>query len=137
MAAPKELLRRVPLFQGLDEKHVNTLSRTFTERTFPAGREITTQGAGGIGFFVIEDGEAVVTVAGDERRTLGSGDYFGEIALIDDGPRSSTVTAITDVRAYGLTSWQFRPLVEENASIAWPLLVQLAQRLRELEGTQT
>ena len=137
MAAPKELLRRVPLFQGLDEKHINTLSRTFTERTFPAGREITTQGAGGIGFFVIEDGEAVVTVAGDERRTLGSGDYFGEIALIDDGPRSSTVTAITDVRAYGLTSWQFRPLVEENASIAWPLLVQLAQRLRELEGTQT
>ena len=134
MAAPKELIRRVPLFQGLDEKHVNTLSRTFTERTFPAGREITTQGAGGIGFFVIEDGEAVVTVAGDERRTLGSGDYFGEIALIDDGPRSSTVTAITDVRAYGLTSWQFRPLVEENASIAWPLLEAMARRTREIEA---
>jgi|SRR5436190_6348560 len=136
MAAPKEVLKRVPLFQGLDEKHIGTLSRTFTERTFPAGREITTEGAGGIGFFVIDDGEAVVTVGGEERRTLRSGDYFGEIALIDDGPRSSTVTAKTDVKAYGLTSWQFRPLVEENASIAWPLLLQLAQRLREVEGAQ-
>ena len=136
MAAPKELLKRVPLFQGLDDKHIDTLSRTFTDRTFPAGREITTEGGGGVGFFVIGEGEAVVTVGGEERRTLQGGDYFGEIALIDDGPRSSTITAKTDVKAYGLTSWQFRPLVEENASIAWPLLVQLAQRLREVEAGQ-
>jgi CRP/FNR family transcriptional regulator len=136
MAAPKELLKRVPLFHGLNDRVLDTLARTFTDRTFPAGREITTEGGGGVGFFVIGDGEAVVTVGGEERRTLRSGDYFGEIALIDDGPRSSTVTAKTDVTAYGLTSWQFRPLVEENASIAWPLLLQLAKRLREVEAAQ-
>ena len=133
MAAPKELLKRVPLFQGLDDKHVETLSRTFSERTFPAGKVITAEGSSGIGFFVIEEGEAAVSIGGEERRTLRSGDYFGEVALIDEGARSATVTAKTDVKAHGLTSWQFRPLVEENASIAWPLLLQMAKRLRELD----
>ena len=136
MAAPIEHLKRVPLFQGLDDKHLQTLSRTFTDRTFAAGQTITSEGGGGAGFFVIEDGEAVVTVGGEERRTLGPGDYFGEIALIDEGPRSSSIEAKTDVRSYGLTPWQFRPLVEENASIAWPLLVTLAKRLREVESAQ-
>ncbi|MCW2965647.1 MAG: cyclic nucleotide-binding protein, partial [Actinomycetia bacterium] len=120
----------------LDDKHIDTLSRTFTDRTFSAGQEITSEGGGGVGFFIIEDGEALVSVGGEERRTLGSGDYFGEIALIDEGPRSSTITAKTDVRCYGLTPWQFRPLVEENATIAWPMLVSLAQRLREVEASK-
>src|SRR5918912_4639634 len=138
MAAPIELLRRVPLFQGLDDKHLQSLSRTFTDRTFAAGQTITSEGGGGVGFFVIEDGEAVVSVGGEERRTLGAGDYFGEVALIDEGGggRSATITARTDVRCYGLTPWQFRPLVEENASIAWPLLQQMAKRLREVEQRQ-
>jgi CRP/FNR family cyclic AMP-dependent transcriptional regulator len=137
MSAPIELLRRVPLFQGLDEKHLQSLSRSFTDRTFRAGQQITSEGTGGVGFFVIEDGEAVVSVHGEERRTLGSGEYFGEVALIDEGSRTATIEAKTDVKAYGLTPWQFRPLVEENASIAWPLLVSLARRLREVEQSQT
>jgi CRP/FNR family cyclic AMP-dependent transcriptional regulator len=134
MAAPTERLKRVPLLKGLDDRHIETLSRTFTDRTFSAGEEMTSEGGGSIGFFIIEDGEAVVSVGGEERRTLGAGDYFGEIALIDEGPRTSTITAKTDVRCYGLTPWQFRPLVEENATIAWPMLVALAQRLREAQG---
>jgi CRP-like cAMP-binding protein len=134
MAASIELLKRVPLFQGLDRKQLEMLSRTFTERTFKAGTPMTSEGAGGAGFFVIEDGEAVVSVGGEERRTLGSGDYFGEVALIDEGSRTATIEAKTDVKAYGLTPWQFRPLVEENASIAWPLLVSMAHRIREIES---
>ena len=136
MAAPKELLKRVPLFQGLDDKHIDTLSRTFTDRTFSAGQDITNEGGGGVGFFVIEEGEVSVSVGGEARRTFGPGDYFGEVALIDEGARSATITAKTDVKAHGLTPWQFRPLVEENASIAWPLLVSMAQRLREVESRQ-
>ncbi len=134
MAAPKDLLKRVPLFKGLDDKHIDILARTFTDRTFSAGQDITSEGGGGVGFFIIEEGEAVVTVAGEERRTLSAGDYFGEVALIDEGSRSATITAKTDVKCYGLTPWQFRPLVEENATIAWPLLVSMAQRLREVEA---
>ncbi len=133
MAAPKELLKQVPLFAGLDDKQLATLSRNFTDRTFSAGQQVTAEGAGGVGFFVIESGEATVSVGGQERRTLGAGDYFGEVALIDEGARSATITATSELRCYGLTPWQFRPLVEENASIAWPLLLSMARRLREIE----
>ena len=93
--------------------------------------------AGGAGFFVIESGEAVVTVAGDERRTLGPGDYFGDIALIDQGSRTATITADSDLNTYGLTFWDFRPLVENDARIAWPLLQVMAKRLREAEAEST
>jgi CRP-like cAMP-binding protein len=92
---------------------------------------VTTEGQGGVGFFVIEDGAATVTVGGEQRRKLGSGDYFGEMALIDDSPRSATIVADSDLRCWGLTSWEFRPLVEQNASIAWAMLQTMAKRLRD------
>lgn len=133
MAAPVELLKQVPLFQGLDNKSLKRLSETFIDRTFVTDQELAVEGSGGVGFFVIEAGEAVVTVDGEERRVLGAGDWFGEVALLDAGLRTATVTAKSDGKMYGLTQWQFRPLVEENASIAWPLLQAMAKRTRELE----
>ncbi len=133
MAAPVELLKQVPLFQGLDNKSLKTLAETFVDRAFVAGQELTVEGSGGVGFFLIESGEARVSVDGEERRVLGAGDYFGEVALLDAGLRTATVTAIGDGKMYGLTQWQFRPLVEENAAIAWPLLQAMARRTRELE----
>jgi CRP/FNR family transcriptional regulator, cyclic AMP receptor protein len=131
---PVDLLKRVPIFQGLDNRELERIAGSMKQRTFRAGDTVTTEGQSGVGFFVIEDGEAVVTVHGDEVRTLSTGDYFGEVALIDEGPRTATITAKTDVKCHGLTPWQFRPLVEENASIAWPLLQALAKRLREVEA---
>jgi len=133
VAAPVDLLRRVPLFQGVDDKGLKQLGEAFSERSFRAGDELTTEGQGAAGFFVLESGEATVTIDGAERRTLSSGDYFGEIALIDGGKRTATITATSDGRAYGLTSWVFRPLVEKNAAIAWPLLEAMAARIRELD----
>ena len=134
MAVPVELLRHVPLFHGLSDRELKMLSSSFTERAFRAGQDLTTEGKGGAGFFVIESGEAVVSVDGHERRTLGPGDYFGEIALIDGGPRTATITASSDGVSHGLAAWQFRPLVESNASIAWPLLEAMARRTREIEA---
>ena len=131
--APVELLQRVPLFEHFEKGDLERLARSFKERTFDAGSTVAGEGKTGAGFFVIESGEATVSVHGDERRSLGPGDYFGEIALIDDGARSATVTAVSDLRCYGLTSWEFRPLVESNASIAWKLLETLAKRLREAQ----
>ena len=133
MAAPVDLLKQVPLFQGLDNRSLKRLAETFTDRSFVTGQELTIEGSGGVGFFVIESGEARVTVDGEDRRTLGAGDFFGEVALLDAGLRTATVTAASDGKMYGLTQWQFRPLVEENASIAWPLLQAMAKRTRELE----
>jgi CRP/FNR family cyclic AMP-dependent transcriptional regulator len=133
VAAPVALLKQVPLFQGLDDKSLKRLADTFIDRQFESGQELTAEGSGGVGFFVIESGEARVTVDGEDRRTLGPGDYFGEVALLDAGLRTATVTASSAGKMYGLTPWQFRPLVEENASIAWPLLQAMAKRTRELE----
>ena len=128
--APLELLQRVPIFADFDRGDLQRLARSFKERTFEAGHKVAEEGKGGAGFFVIENGEATVSVRGEERAKLGAGDYFGEIALLDDGARSATITADTDLHCFGLTSWEFRPLVESNASIAWKLLETLAKRLR-------
>jgi CRP/FNR family cyclic AMP-dependent transcriptional regulator len=131
--APVDLLQRVPLFSDLEQKELQQVAKSFKERTFGAGDTIASEGAGGIGFFVIADGTAKVSVGGEERASLGPGDYFGEIALIDDGARTATVTADSELRCYGLTSWEFRPLVETDARIAWKLLQAMAKRLRAAE----
>jgi CRP/FNR family transcriptional regulator, cyclic AMP receptor protein len=122
-----DLLKRVPIFQGLDNRELERIAASMKPRTFRAGDTVTTEGQGGVGFFVIEDGEAKVTVHGDERRRLGPGDYFGEIALLTDRPRTATITAESDLRCYGMTSWDFKPLVETHGSIAWKLLQAVAK----------
>jgi CRP/FNR family transcriptional regulator, cyclic AMP receptor protein len=134
MSAPTELLRSVPLFRDLEKRELETLARSFKDRTFSPGQTIAQEGTGGVGFFVIESGEATVSVAGDEKRKLGPGDYFGEIALIDaDALRTATITADGELKCWGLTAWEFRPLVETHAPIAWAMLKTMATRLREAE----
>ena len=133
MPAPEELIRQVPLFSTLDKKEVQGLVSSMKERTFNEGDEISTEGQSGIGFFIIDEGEAAVSVGGEERTTLRHGDYFGEIALIDDGARTATITAKSSLKCYGITSWEFRPLVEQNAGLAWKMLQTMAARLREAE----
>jgi CRP/FNR family cyclic AMP-dependent transcriptional regulator len=132
--APIELLEQVPLFQGLPHNELQRIARSFKERHFSAGESVAAEGSGGVGFFVIGEGTASVDVHGDKRAQLGPGDYFGEIALIDDqARRTASITAETDLTCYGLTSWDFRPLVETNAEIAWKLLQVMAKRVREAE----
>ena len=133
MAAPEELIRQVPLFSTLDKKEVQGLASSMKERIFNEGDTIASEGQSGIGFFIIEEGEAGVSVGGEERATLGHGDYFGEVALIDDGARTATITAKSPLKCYGITSWEFRPLVEENADLAWKMLQTMAKMLRASE----
>jgi CRP-like cAMP-binding protein len=132
--APEELIQQVPLFSSLDKREVQGLASSMKERTFNEGDTISTEGQSGIGFFIIDEGEAGVSVGGEERATLGHGDYFGEIALIDDGARTATITAKTPLKCYGITSWEFRPLVEQNAGLAWKMLQTLAARLRDAQA---
>ncbi len=133
MAAPPELLKRVPIFSDLDGRELELLANSFKERRFNEGDTVAVEGTTGVGFFVIGEGTAAVTVHGSERATLGPGDSFGEVALIDDGQRSASVAAVTPLTAYGLTAWEFRPFVESNGKIAWKLLHTLASRLRAAE----
>jgi CRP/FNR family transcriptional regulator, cyclic AMP receptor protein len=130
MTVPLDLLRKVELFDQLSDKELERLAKSFRETSFGAGEVIAAEGKSGVGFFVIGEGMVRYSVGGEERGIGGPGDYFGEVALIDDGPRTATVTAYSPVTAYGLTSWEFRPLVEENAEIAWELLQKMASRLR-------
>jgi len=128
-----ELVRNVPLFSGLDRRDLRDVASTMKERRFDAGHVLATEGQSGVGFFVIEEGEAKVEVGGREVARIGPGGYFGEIALIADSPRTATVTAETPILALGLTSWEFRPIVESNASIAWKLLEALAKKFGDAE----
>jgi CRP-like cAMP-binding protein len=129
-----ETLRRVPLFSGLEDRDLERIADSFKERNYGAGDTIAGEGQGGAGFFIIGEGTARVTVQGDERRTLGPGDYFGEIALIDEGARTATVSADTDMTCYAMTFWEFRPIVETDARIAWKLVQALAHKLREADA---
>jgi len=131
--APVESLRRVPLFAELDARELGQVARLFKERRFAQGETVTKEGLGGAAFFLIDSGEAAVAVAGVARAPLGPGDYFGEIALIDEGARSATITATTELRCYGLTLWEFRPLVQANGELSWKLMQALVRRLRTAE----
>ena len=130
---PVAALRRVQLFADMDRRQVEQIARLLKERPFAKGETVIMEGTGGAAFFLIDSGQAAVSHKGVELATLGPGDYFGEIALIDGGPRMATVTAATDMVCYGLTFWEFRPLVERNGAIAWKLLQALAKRLRAAE----
>jgi CRP/FNR family transcriptional regulator, cyclic AMP receptor protein len=124
------MLKKVPLFADLDDRELQQISSSMRERRFKAGDSVTQEGAGGVGFFVVEEGEADVSVGGEARGSVGPGDYFGEIALINESPRTATLTARTDMLCYGMTPWDFRPLVESNATIAWKLLTAMAQKMK-------
>jgi pyruvate,water dikinase len=130
---PVAAVQRVKLFADLDRRQAEQIARLLKLRPFSRGETVIMEGSGGAAFFLIDSGEATVSSKGVQLATLGPGDYFGEIALIDGGPRSATVTAATDLVCYGLTFWEFRPLIERNSTIAWKLLQTLAKRLRAAE----
>ena len=128
---PTELLRAVPLFADLKDRELKAIAGAMTRRSVEPGQTLAVEGTQGIGFFVIESGTARVTVDRQDRRTLGPGDHFGEIALIIDTPRTATVTAETQLVCWGIASWAFRPIVQENASVAWRLLDTVAKMVAQ------
>lgn len=132
--APIEVLREVPLFAQLGDEELGQVARLFKRRHFAAGETVTKEGSGGGAFFLIESGTAEVTVKSRPRPPLNAGAHFGEIALIDGQERSATITASSDLVCYGLTYWDFQPLVQDNAAIAWGLLQSLAKALRAAQG---
>jgi CRP-like cAMP-binding protein len=128
--APIDVLRTVSLFEGLDEDELGRLADRFQERTVPEGDVVVEEGSTGTSFFVIAEGAATISVGGDMKATVGPGDSFGEMAVIDEDVRSASVVAATDLRLYFLTPWEFRPFVREQPEVAWKLLQSLSRRLR-------
>ena len=134
MTTPQEVLAKVPLFSMLSKKELAGLANSAHERTFPAGTVLTEQDETGVTFGVIVEGEAAVSVHGRQTRTLGPGDYFGEMALIDHSYRSATITAQTELHCLLFTAWVFRPFALEHPETAWALLEVMVQRVRDAES---
>lgn len=128
-------LAQVPMFSGCSKKDLGAIARTVREIDHPAGTVIATEGEPGAGLFVIETGQADVTIGGKRVNRLKDGDFFGEMALLDGGPRTATVTATTDIHMWALTEWVFRGLLVEHPTIALRTLEAMASRLRNATKT--
>jgi CRP-like cAMP-binding protein len=126
-----DVLATVPLLSSLDRRQLERLSGDFKERTIPAGTVIVRQGDDhGMGFFVVAEGEAIVSVDGQEINRIGPGGYFGEVALISDRVRTATVAAGgTDVRCLVMMLTDFRAFVRGDAEVAWKLLEHVGMLL--------
>jgi CRP-like cAMP-binding protein len=125
-----DVLATVPLLSGLDRKQLERISRDFRERPIPAGTVVIREGDHqGVGFFVIAEGEAIVSAAGHELARIGPGSYFGEVALISDRVRTATVTAATDMRCLVMMLTDFRAFVRSDAEVAWKLLEHVGMLL--------
>jgi CRP/FNR family cyclic AMP-dependent transcriptional regulator len=123
-------LAAVPIFSGCSRKELAIIARAAKPVAHKAGAVIAREGERGIGLFLILEGTCTVSIGGRKKSTLGPGQFFGEIALLDGGPRTATVAADTDVRLLGLTEWMFRGLLAEHPSIALKTLESVAGRLR-------
>lgn len=130
MADLAERLGGVQLFKRLTDRDRKRLAGRMKERSWDEGEVVIEEGRGAAGFWVVESGSATVSVKGEVVRGLGPGDHFGEIALLDDGPRSATVTAATDLRCNGIVAWEFGPFVKEHPEVAWAMLQSLAAMVR-------
>jgi CRP-like cAMP-binding protein len=130
-----ETLRKVTLFEGLSDRELEAVAHAAKERRFDTGDTVVVEGEGGVGFFVVAEGTARVEAHGQRLGAIRPGGSFGEVALLDEGGgrRTASVIAESPVRAFGLTSWQFTPLLEQHPQIAVKVAKILARRLREAE----
>jgi CRP/FNR family cyclic AMP-dependent transcriptional regulator len=129
-----EALKAVPLFAGVSERHLRKLIGTAREVHAPAGSPVIFREGAGSEFFVILDGTAVVGPATGRRAVLRSGDFFGEMSVIDGQPRSASVRAETDLTLMVLGRREFLRVLKEEPSVALAVITELAARVRKLEG---
>ena len=123
-------LKRVPLLAELDGRQLKKLAGKFRERSFQPGTSVVREGTmSGIGFFVIAEGEAAVSIGGKDVATLSAGDHFGELALVSESERTATVTARTQLQCLEIPFWDFREFALENPDVTWKLLQHVVEVL--------
>jgi CRP/FNR family cyclic AMP-dependent transcriptional regulator len=127
-------IKNAKLFKGLPESEVKSIERTMKTVKHAAGHEIIVRGESGVGFMVITDGTVTVKTVQGKSRKLGPGDSFGEMALLDEGGRSATITADTDVTLAAVPEWNFKAFLKEHPEVTYRLLQVLSQRVRQAEG---
>ena len=131
MSDPRvERLRRVPLFAGCTDKQLHFIASRTDELDLEKGKVLCREGQSGGDFFVLLSGAADVTAGGKTVRTIREGEFFGEISLLDNGPRTATVTVSEPARVLVLGPAQFRDMLHQNAEIATTMLYAVVKRLR-------
>ena len=130
----QQQLAGVELFQGLSKRTLAQIASSGRFTDHVNGHEVIVEGAGATGFHLITSGKARVTSGGAVRRTLGVGDYFGEISVIDGKPRSSSVEAVGDLQTFMIRPSVLQGLISEQPKLAQQLLLVLCARLREAEA---
>lgn len=128
------LLGKTGLFSELSSRELMAIARAGKEVRRDEGATLAQEGEGGVGFFLILEGDASVSIAGRPAGVLTVGDTFGEVALLDGGPRTASVTASSPVRLFGLTQWAFTRVVKEHPTVALKLLQTLAGYVRKTAG---
>lgn len=130
-----QTLRRLPLFEGLDDAALAKLAAAVEERAYVKGDVLVREGSLGLAVFFVVAGRCEVRheASGAVLATLGAGEVFGEMALLDPGPRTATVAAVEDVVAYSLSNWHFKAVLDEQPSVAAHMLRTLAARFRKLQ----
>jgi CRP-like cAMP-binding protein len=129
------MLGSVPLFSGLEKKDLEEIAGIGRRVTFERGKTIIKEGEPGIGFLLVLEGKAEVRRKGKTVATLEPGNFFGEMSVIDDKPRSADVVAIEPTTCLGVTEWSFTPMLRSNPSIAIGIIAELVRRIRKLEET--
>lgn len=132
-----DALRRAPLFEGLSRRQLVQLARVSEDLEVPAGEVLCKEGQLGREFFVIIDGEVEVTKDGKQLAVRGGGEFFGEIALLEQIPRTATVTARTPLRFFVLTRRDFQQLLRDNPGVELKIMRALARRLLKVSGDPT
>jgi CRP-like cAMP-binding protein len=127
---PTESLRRVPLLAGLDRKELELLAKLAKEQRYEPGATIVRSGASGHGLYIIKEGNVSVVRDGQKVASMGPGQFFGEISVLDGGPRTADVRADTDTVCLTLISWEIKPLLMDNAGISYKMLLEMVKRLR-------
>jgi CRP/FNR family transcriptional regulator, cyclic AMP receptor protein len=127
---PTESLRRVPLFSGLDRKELELLAKLAKEQRYEPGATIVKTGASGHGLYIIKEGNVSVVRDGQKVASMGPGQFFGEISVLDGGPRTADVKADTETVCLTLISWEIKPLLMDNAAISYKMLLEMVKRLR-------
>ena len=129
-------VKNAKLFQGLPESEVRSIEKQMKIVQHAAGHEIVVKGENGVGFMIILDGTVTVSTVQGKSRTLGPGDSFGEMSLLDHEGRSANIKADTNVSLATIPEWSFKPFLKEHPEVSYRLLQVLSKRVRQAESSQ-
>jgi CRP/FNR family transcriptional regulator, cyclic AMP receptor protein len=128
-----DMLQNVPIFSGLSKKELKKMAHSFVDKSFQKGSVIESEGDKGVSFYLIVDGSVNVKKGGKSIAKLSKGQFFGELSLLDNQPRSATVETLEPTRCLIMTAWVWNGFLETEPKLAIPVMRELARRLRETD----